>query len=114
MARSPQLAFIQSRLCADEARAAAKASLRKAITWCTTDAAGPSLGLLRSALLDMASGLLAERAVPDAFACLQGAATAGACLSTLLTAPQDLCVVTAAAVPAWASTMLQGWLHIID
>lgn len=95
-------------LSAEEAGGAAKASLQKAITWCTTDAAGPSLGLLRAALLDLASVLIAEEAVPGALACLQAAATAGACLNALLTAPQDLGAVNAAAVPAWVSTSLQG------
>ena len=99
-------------LSAEEASGAAKASLQKAITWCTTDAAGPSLGLLRAALLDLASVLIAEKAVPGALACLQAAATAGACLRALLTAPQDLDMVNAAAVPAWASTSLQGGLCI--
>ena len=93
---------------ASENRASAKASLRKAITWCCTDAAGPSLGLLRIALLDLASALLAEGAVPDAHACLQAASTAGACRDTLLKAPQALGAVTAAAVPAWATQLLQG------
>ena len=93
---------------AEEAGGAAKANLQKAITWCTTDAAGPSLGLLRAALLDLASVLIAEKAVPGALACLQAAATAGACSRALLTAPQDLGLVNAAAVPAWVSTLLQG------
>lgn len=100
-------------LSTEEAGGAAKASLQKAITWCTTDAAGPSLGLLRGALLDLAAVLSAEKAVPGALACLQAAATAGACLNTLLTAPQDLGVVSAAAVPAWVSTSLQGELCMI-
>ena len=94
--------------CTEEAGAAAKASLQKAITWCTTDAAGPSLGLLRTALLDLASVLIAQKAVPGALACLQAAATAGACLNALLTAPQDLGMVNGAAVPVWVSTSLQG------
>lgn len=97
---------------AEEAGAAAKASLQKVITWCTTDAAGPSLGLLRTALLDLASVLLAEKAVPGALACLQAAATAGACLDALLAAPQDLGAVAAAALPAWVSTLLQGELYM--
>lgn len=95
-------------LSAEEAGGAAKASFQKAITWCTADAAGPGLGLLRAALLDLASVLIAEKAVPGALACLQAAATAGACLNALLTAPQDLGVVNTADVPAWISTSLQG------
>lgn len=93
---------------AEEAVIAAKASLQRTITWCGTDAAGPSLGLLRTALLDLASMLIAEKAVPGALACLKAAATAGACLDALLAAPQDLGFVTAAAVPAWALALLQG------
>ena len=54
--------------------------------------------------------LIAEKAVPGALACLQAAATAGACLDALLAAPQDLGVVPAAAVPTWVSTLLQGEL----
>ena len=99
-------------LAAEEAGTAAKASLQKTISWCTTDAAGPSLGLLRAALLDLASVLIAEKAVSGALACLQAAATAGACLSALLTAPQDLGMVNSAAVPAWLSMSLQGELTI--
>lgn len=95
---------------AEVAQSEGKASLQKAITWCTTDAAGPGLGLLRTALLDLTSMLLAQKAVAGAHACLQAAATAGACLKALLSAPQDLGTVAAAAVPAWASTILQGQL----
>ena len=88
--------------------AIAKASLSKAITWCTTDAAGPSLGLLRSALLDLASLHLAEGTIPSAFACLQAASAAGSCRDALLKAPQALGAVTASAVPAWATQLLHG------
>jgi hypothetical protein len=92
----------------------AKASLQKAITWCTTDAAGPSLGLLRGALLDLASLLLAEGALPSALACLQTAAAAGTCRDALLSAPQVLGPITATAVPAWAMQLLQGrFLHLL-
>ncbi len=93
---------------AGEMVSTAKASLQKVITWCTTDAAGPSLGLLRGALLDLASLLLAEGALPGALACLQSAAAAGTCRDALLSAPQVLGPITATAVPAWAIQLLQG------
>ena len=80
----------------------------KVVTWAATDAAGPSLPLLRSALLDLASIHLAEAAVPAATACLQAATAAGRCLDQLLTAPQALGPVTAPAVPTWAVQLLQG------
>ncbi|KAL0048239.1 hypothetical protein WJX82_010821 [Trebouxia sp. C0006] len=95
-------------LAAGEMASTAKASLQKVITWCTTDAAGPSLGLLRGALLDLASLLLAEGALPGALACLQGAAASGTCRDALLSAPQVLGPITATAVPAWAIQLLQG------
>ncbi len=92
----------------------AKASLQKVITWCTTDAAGPSLGLLRGALLNLASLLLAEGALPGALACLQSAAAAGTCRDALLSAPQVLGPITANAAPAWAIQLLQGrFLHLL-
>ncbi len=93
---------------AGEMASTAKTSLQKVITWCTTDAAGPSLGLLRGALLDLASLLLAEGALPGALACLQSAAAAGTCRDALLSAPQVLGPITATAVPAWATQLLQG------
>lgn len=93
---------------AGEAAIAAKAILQKAITWCTMDAAGPSLGLLRMALLDLASVLLSEGALPGALACLQAAATAGGCREALLQGPQALGAVTVTAVPTWATQLLQG------
>jgi hypothetical protein len=99
---------------AGEMASTAKASLQKVITWCTTDAAGPSLGLLRGALLDLASLLLAEGALPGALACLQGAAASGTCRDALLSAPQVLGPITATAVPAWAIQLLQGrFLHLL-
>ena len=99
---------------AGEMASTAKASLQKVITWCTTDAAGPSLGLLRGALLDLASLLLAKGALPGALACLQSAAAAGTCKDALLSAPQVLGLITATAVPAWAMQLLQGrFLHLL-
>ena len=94
--------------CAGNAKEQGKASLTKAITWATTDAAGPGLPLLRTALLDLASIYIAEQAVPAAAACLQAAAVAGRCLEQLLRAPQALGPVTASAVPTWAAELLQG------
>ena len=94
--------------CAGGAREQGKASLTKAITWASTDAAGPSLPLLRTALLDLASIHVAEQAVPAAAACLQAAAVAGRCLEQLLRAPQALGPATASAVPTWAAELLQG------
>lgn len=93
---------------AGKAREQAKASLSKAITWTTTDAAGPGLPLLRTALLDLASIHLAETAVPAATACLQAVAAVGRCLEQLLKAPQALGSVTPAAIPSWAVQLLQG------
>ena len=99
---------------AGEMASTAKASLQKVITWCTTDAAGPSLGLLRGALLDLASLLLAEGALPGALACLQSAAASGTCRDALLSAPQVWGPITATAVPAWAIQLLQGrFLHLL-
>lgn len=106
--------FHDIHILAGEMGLTAKASLQKAMTWCTMDAAGPSLGLLRGALLDLASLLLAEGAVPGALACLQTAAAAGTCRDALLTAPQVLGPITATAVPAWAMQLLQGnLLHLL-
>lgn len=106
--------FHDIKILAGEMASTAKASLQKVITWCTTDAAGPSLGLLRAALLDLASLLLAEGALPKALACLQSAAAAGTCRDALLSAPQVLGPITATAVPAWAIQLLQGkFLHLL-
>ena len=97
---------------AGKAASAAKVSLQRAITWCTTDAAGPSLALLRGALLDLASVLLAEGALPHVLACLQAAATVGTCRDSLQMAPQSLGAVTATAIPTWAVQLLQGVLAL--
>ena len=85
-----------------------KATLMKVVTWAATDAAGPGLPLLRTALLDLASIHLAEAAVPAAMGCLQAAAAAGQCLDQLLKAPQALGPVSATSIPTWAVQLLQG------
>jgi hypothetical protein len=86
---------------------AARAALCSAITVACTDA-GHLRGVVRSALLELASLFVAAADARAAAACLRGAGAAAAKLDLLLLSSHQLAPVAAAQLPEWAVAHVKG------